>query len=50
MDLFDYLSYDPSHSEYLDNMIMLFGLDEILIALCYGNIVLEENIIKLNIQ
>jgi len=50
MDLLDYLSYEPSHREYISTMIMLFGLDEILIALCYGNILLVDNVIKLNIQ
>jgi len=50
MDLLDYLSYDTNHKEYLDTMIMLFGIEEILTALCYGIVVMEENLIKLNIQ
>lgn len=49
MDILDYLSYEPNHREFLEVMITLFGPDEVLTALCYGNIVLDENIVKLNI-
>jgi len=50
MDFLDYLSYEPTHKEFIDTMIMLFGLNEILTALCYGSIILEGNVIALNIQ
>jgi hypothetical protein len=50
MDLLDYLSYEPNHREFLEVMITLFGPDEVLTALCYGNIMLDENVVRLNIQ
>ena len=50
MDLLDYLSYDPSHSEFIDTLIMLFGPDEILTAISYGNVIMENLTIRLNIQ
>lgn len=50
MDFIDYLTLTIDHREYLETMIMLFGLNEILTGLSFGTIILEDSIIKLNIQ
>ena len=50
MDFIDYLILTNSHKEFIDTMIMLFGIDEILTGLSFGTIILEDSIIKLNIQ
>ena len=50
MDFIDYLTLTISRSEYLETMIMLFGTDEIITGLSFGNIILEDSIIRLNIQ
>lgn len=50
MDFIDYLTLTIDRREYLETMIMLFGLNEILTGLSFGTIILEDSIIKLNIQ
>lgn len=50
MDFIDYLILENNHREHVETMIMLFGIDEILTGLSFGTLILEDSIIKLNIQ
>lgn len=50
MDFIDYLILTPNRQEHVDIMIALFGMNEILTGLYFCTLILEDSIIKLNIQ
>lgn len=50
MDFIDYLILIIGRREHIETMIMLFGPEEIITGLNFGTLILEDSIIRLNIQ